>query len=108
MLRSSAQSNSVGHNLLFEKLLKLLQLFLVNVGNRERPSSSSPSPQVTLYLLTHSSRQIFLESSAGAGQPRHNRTRRNLRDVGYFLVGETFLVSQRQDFTEFRRQCIHR
>ena len=33
--------------------------------------------------------------------------RRNLRDVGYFLVGETFLVSQRQDLTEFRRQFIH-
>ena len=32
---------------------------------------------------------------------------RNLRDVGYLLVGETFLVSQRQNLTKFRWQFIH-
>src|SRR5436190_24396670 len=42
---------------------------------------------VHLFLLTNPNRQTFPELGARAGEPRHDRTRRNLRDVGYFLVG---------------------
>ena len=60
-----------------------------------------------LFLVTDPSRQTFPELGAGAGEPRHNCARRNLSDDGYLLVREIFLVSQRQDLTEFRRQFIH-
>src|SRR6266567_685952 len=57
---------------------------------------------VHLFLLTEASRQIFPELAARAGEPRHDRAGRNLRDVGYLLIGESFLVSQYQDLAEFR------
>src|SRR5256886_10178865 len=65
------------------------------------------SSQFILFLLSNPARQIFLELSPRAGEPGHYCARRNLRDLCYFLVGETFLVSQHQDLTKFRRQCIH-
>src|SRR5205809_5038552 len=60
-----------------------------------------------LFLLTKASRQPFLELPTSTGEPRHDRSSRNLRDVGYLLVREIFLVSQRQDLTQRRRQFIH-
>ena len=62
---------------------------------------------VHLFLLTDPSCQTFLKFVPCASQPRHDRTQRNLRDVGYLLVGETFLMSQRQDLTELGWQFIH-
>src|SRR5438552_16844361 len=65
------------------------------------------SSQFTSFLPINASRQTFLELPPSAGEPRHDRSRRNLRDVRYLLVREIFFVSQRQDLTEFRRQFIH-
>src|SRR5437867_8257540 len=71
-------------------------------------ASATLRERVHLFLFTYPSRQIFLKFGARTSQPRHHRAWRNLRDFGYFLVRQTLLVAQRQDFPKFRRQVIHR
>jgi hypothetical protein len=75
-------------------------------SQRSLPAAGRSS-QFILFLLTNASRQPFLELPSSTGEPRHDRSSRNLRDVGYLLVREIFLVSQRQDLTQLRRQFIH-
>ncbi len=77
---------------------------------RNSPAGPEKRPRTItfiLFILINASRQTFLELHPSAGEPRHDRSRRNLRDVGYLLVREIFLVAERQDLTEFRRQFIH-
>ena len=74
-----------------QKLITLPRHCLRELGAPE--AAGHPS---VLWLLrrSHPSRQIFLKLGAGTGKPRHDGTRRNLRDLCYFLVEETFLVPQ--------------
>ena len=54
-----------------------------------RPAGPEKRPRTItfiLFILINASRQTFLELHPSAGEPRHDRSRRNVRDVSYLLV----------------------
>src|SRR5205814_2390331 len=62
---------------------------------------------ISLFLTT-TTPQKFLQFGSRPGETRHHRARWDLRDLGYFLVGKAFLVTQHQDLAKFRRQSVDR
>ena len=67
--------------------------FLCSQGTKRLHLIAMKTKRLILFALAtvrrsqRRSRQTFLKLTASAGESRHDRAGRNLRDVGYFLVG---------------------
>src|SRR6266496_2992480 len=72
-----------------------------NASGRHTSRWASKAGWVTSAFLLFPQR--FLETRAGARQPRHHRADRHARDVADFLVRQPFELAQHDHLAEFRR-----